>query len=340
MGWRQKIRKLGFTLLLWCGVALFWYPTLVDWKVRVESAVYIRKFEAMYDSEKSQQKSNITKRYITKKNIMQENATETPVTDENIHGQRLETLYRQCVAYNQRLYEQKQTGFCDPWSCVEVLDVPLLQEMTEEDFGYIRIDAMDVVLPLYVGASETHIKKGAAILGQTSLPVGGENTNAVIAAHRGYRGAAFFRDIENVKPGDTVEIHTFWGTLYYRATEIAVIGSHDSDRVKIFEGKDRITLLTCHPYRSHGKQRYVVYCDRVEGPVNAETVDENRADDTGKMAAGDERAGDPQAVDDLSQSDITRENLVRVIAGCILLVVCVQSSYAAGKKTGKHKKGR
>lgn len=336
----QRIRKLGFTFLLWCGVALFWYPTLVDWKVQMESAAYIRKFEAMYDSEKSQQKSDTTKRYITKKNITQENVDETWITDENIHRQNLETLHRQCVAYNQGLYEQKQTGFCDPWSCVEVPDIPLLQETTEAGFGYIRIEAMDVMLPLYVGASEAHMKKGAAVLGQTSLPVGGENTNAVIAAHRGYRGAAFFRDIEKVKPGDTVEIHSFWGTLYYRVTESTVIGSYDSDRVKICEGKDRITLLTCHPYRSHGKQRYVMYCDRVADPAKAETVGENRADNTGKMAAGDERAGDQQAVDDLSQNDITRENLVRVIAGCILLVVCVQSSYAAGKKTGKHKKGR
>ena len=56
---RQKIKKFGFTLLLWGGIALFWYPTVVDWKVQMESAVYIRKFEATYDAAKGRQKKDI-----------------------------------------------------------------------------------------------------------------------------------------------------------------------------------------------------------------------------------------------------------------------------------------
>ena len=45
-------------------------------------------------------------------------------------------------------------------------------------------------------------------MGGTSLPLGIKNSNCVIAAHRGYKGIPYFREIErlkttNVKPNET-----------------------------------------------------------------------------------------------------------------------------------------
>jgi sortase A len=57
---------------------------------------------------------------------------------------------------------------------------------------------MNVELPLYWGATSEHLAAGAAVLGQTSIPIGGVNTNSVIAGHRGYQGAPYFREIENL----------------------------------------------------------------------------------------------------------------------------------------------
>ena len=53
-----------------------------------------------------------------------------------------------------------------------------------------------------------------------------------------------------------------WETLTYHVENVEVIEPDDSEKVKIQEGKDMITLITCHPYRSGGKYRYVVYCVR------------------------------------------------------------------------------
>ena len=39
-------------------------------------------------------------------------------------------------------------------------------------------------------------------MGQTSLPLGKRDSNCVIAAHRGYQGIPYFRDIEELKIGD------------------------------------------------------------------------------------------------------------------------------------------
>ena len=44
--------------------------------------------------------------------------------------------------------------------------------------------------------------RGGALLGQTSMPLGGENTNTVIAAHRGYYGAEMLRNVQQIQIGD------------------------------------------------------------------------------------------------------------------------------------------
>ena len=41
-----------------------------------------------------------------------------------------------------------------------------------------------------------------------------------------------------------------------------IIAPNEVEKVLIQEGRDMITLITCHPYASGGKQRYVIYCER------------------------------------------------------------------------------
>lgn len=105
---------------------------------------------------------------------------------------------------------------------------------------------------------------GAAILSQTSIPIGGANTNAVIAGHRGYRGASYFRYITELEIGDQVIITNLWESLSYEVVEKKIIQPYEVEEILIQPGEDMITLLTCHPYASGGKQRYVIYCARVK----------------------------------------------------------------------------
>ena len=51
------------------------------------------------------------------------------------------------------------------------------------------VPRLNLDLPVYLGASTANMARGGALLGQTSMPLGGANTNTVIAAHRGYYGA-------------------------------------------------------------------------------------------------------------------------------------------------------
>jgi LPXTG-site transpeptidase (sortase) family protein len=86
----------------------------------------------------------------------------------------------------------------------------------------------------------------------------------VIAGHRGWRGADYFRHIDKLAVGDTVTLTNLWGTLTYTVADIQIIQPHEVERIKIQPNRDLLTLLTCHPYASGGRQRYVVYCERTE----------------------------------------------------------------------------
>ena len=62
---------------------------------------------------------------------------------------------------------------------------------------------------------------------------------------------------------DDVFLTNLWETLHYQVSDIQIIAPDDTDVIQIQPGKDLLTLLSCHPYASGGRQRYVVYCNRV-----------------------------------------------------------------------------
>lgn len=117
-------------------------------------------------------------------------------------------------------------------------------------------------MPLYLGATDENMVRGAAVLSGTSIPIGGANTNAVIAGHRGWGGAAYFRYITELSIGDEVVITNLWERLRYRVVGTKIIEPHEIENILIQSGRDMITLLTCHPYASGGTQRYIVFCKR------------------------------------------------------------------------------
>lgn len=167
-------------------------------------------------------------------------------------------------AYNRQIWEQRQSGLCDPWAYQQPSFTLGDYGLEDEVFGVISIPKLDIEMPIYLGASYAHMELGAAHLSQTSLPIGGENTNCVIAGHRGWGGGSYFRYITDLEPGDEIIITNLWETLRYTVAEAKIIRPNEVDEILIQEGKDLLTLLTCHPYASGGTYRYVVYCERQE----------------------------------------------------------------------------
>ena len=184
-------------------------------------------------------------------------------TTEPTEEQLYPDLWADMTAYNETIYAEGQSGL----SCAYDYQKPsfTLKDYGLEDevFGVITISAMDLNMPIFLGATEKHMADGAAHMSQTSLPIGGNNTNCVIAGHRGWNGAAHFRYVPDLAKGDIVTIRNLWETLTYVVVETKIIAPNDVDAIHIQEGRELLTLLTCHPYASGGKQRFLVICERV-----------------------------------------------------------------------------
>ena len=157
-------------------------------------------------------------------------------------------LFQAAQAYNEELYRNRQAGFTSISAYQE--PVLCLSDYGIQDgvFGTVCIPKLGVTLPIYLGASEENMAKGATHLSQTSLPIGGVNTNCVLAGHCGFYGADYFRYLSTLTKGDEVILTTLWGEDHYRVSGVAVIALDDIASVMIQPGRELLTLLTCHPY--------------------------------------------------------------------------------------------
>lgn len=114
--------------------------------------------------------------------------------------------------------------------------------------GYITISKIGVELPVYHGTSDGVLQVAAGHLEGSSLPVGGAGTHAVISAHRGLPSAKLFTNLDELEVGDTFTITVLDRTLTYEVDNISIILPTETDSLKVSEGKDYITLMTCTPY--------------------------------------------------------------------------------------------
>ncbi|OZG64506.1 sortase [Bifidobacterium hapali] len=134
--------------------------------------------------------------------------------------------------------------------------------------GTIRVPTVSIELPIYHGTSEEALASGAGHLYGTSLPVGGASTHAVITGHRGLVEALMFTRLDEVKTGDFMYVEVMGETIGYQVDRISVILPDDTSQLKIVQGEDRLTLMTCTPYGVN-THRLLVSGHRVKIPVPA-----------------------------------------------------------------------
>ena len=134
--------------------------------------------------------------------------------------------------------------------------------------GYIAIQKLGVELPVYHGISDEVLNVACGHLEGTSLPVGGESTHSVLSAHRGLPHARLFTDLDKMELGDTFQITILDRTFTYQVDQIKVVLPNEIDDIRIVDGEDHCTLLTCTPYgiNSH---RLLVRGTRIENAAPA-----------------------------------------------------------------------
>ena len=131
--------------------------------------------------------------------------------------------------------------------------------------GYITIAKIGVELPIYHGTSDSVLQIAAGHLEGSSLPVGGTSTHAVISAHRGLPSAKLFTNLDQLEVGDTFTITVLDRVLTYEVDKISIVLPTETDELKIAEGKDYVTLMTCTPYGIN-THRLLVRGRRIETP--------------------------------------------------------------------------
>ena len=173
----------------------------------------------------------------------------------------LEELRKVMEEYNKDLLVNGQE-ISDPFS-FQKLDFDMRSYGIENNIvAEIKIDRLNLKVPIYLGATEENLNKGLAHLSHTSLPLGEETSNVVVAGHRGLIRHKIFRHLDKLQQGDEIVITNFWEELRYKVIKYEIISPDEVSKVLIQEGKDMITLITCHPFRVN-TQRLVVYCERI-----------------------------------------------------------------------------
>ena len=114
--------------------------------------------------------------------------------------------------------------------------------------GYIEVPKIDCSLPIYHGTDEGALQIAIGHLEGSSLPVGGKSTHCVLSGHRGLPSARLFTDLDQMEEGDLFYLHVLGQILAYNVDQIKVVLPEDTDDIRITEGKDYVTLLTCTPY--------------------------------------------------------------------------------------------
>lgn len=159
-------------------------------------------------------------------------------------------MYSDAEAYNRSLKEGEQDltdGFSDVSRADEIYE-ELLNPQGDGVMCYLEIADINVFLPVYHGTGTEELERGAGHLYGSSLPVGGEGTHAVLAAHRGLASKALFTDLDQMEEGMVFHIYVLGEKLSYRVDRISTVTPEDTELLEIEEGKDYVTLVTCTPY--------------------------------------------------------------------------------------------
>lgn len=114
--------------------------------------------------------------------------------------------------------------------------------------GVLRINSIDVNLPIYHGTSSTVLSDGVGHMEGTGLPIGGEGNHAVLSAHRGLPGSRLFTDLDKVVVGDVFTLTVLNETLTYEIDKINIALPEETQYLLPVQGEDYCTLVTCTPY--------------------------------------------------------------------------------------------
>ena len=129
--------------------------------------------------------------------------------------------------------------------------------------GVLRINKIDVVLPIFNDTSKKSLSAGVGILEESDLISGEKNKMTVLAGHRGgQNGDQSFLDIDKLEKDDEIKITTKEQVFYYKVIGQEIIEPTDWNKFIREEDKTKLYLISCHPYPQN-YQRIIVEAELV-----------------------------------------------------------------------------
>ena len=237
MKWIKKnMTTILLLLILLVGVSLLLYPTVSDyWNSLHQSQAIAAYAEAVAE----------------------------------VNDERYEQMWDDAYDYNQQLRKKTNRWVMTDEEREEY--EALLNVSGNGILGYIEIPKIKVALPIYHGTDETILQIAVGHIEGSSLPVGGEGTHAVLSGHRGLPSAKLFTNLDELVVGDEFYIRVLDETLTYEVDQIRIVEPDDLSDLKIEEGKDLCTLVTCTPYGIN-THRLLVRGHRVETKASANSI--------------------------------------------------------------------
>lgn len=174
-------------------------------------------------------------------------------------------LKKKAIKYNDVLYQTQGMyilGMTDEYLSDESYNEMLKIEKSEV-MARINIPKINVKLPIYHGTSDEVLANGIGHLQTSSLPVGGENTRAILSGHRGMAEVDMFTRLDELGVGDLIFIEVLNEKLAYSVTDIQVILPEETETLDIVAGEDILTLVTCTPIYTN-THRLIVNAKRID----------------------------------------------------------------------------
>lgn len=164
------------------------------------------------------------------------------------HAEENQQMLEEAQAYNRELAEKTTSVITEAEYEKDEAYESLLNGSGKGLMGYIEIPCIDCTEPIYHYSSDDVLAKGVGHIHGSSLPAGGSSAHCVLTGHRGLPGQKFFTDLDQVKVGDKFYLHVLDQTLAYEVNDIRTVRPEEVENLRIEEGKDLVTLVTCTPY--------------------------------------------------------------------------------------------
>ncbi|KIR03183.1 Sortase A, LPXTG specific [Lachnospiraceae bacterium TWA4] len=165
---------------------------------------------------------------------------------KDLSAEQREKMYKEAVAYNKKLSKQQTHYNLTEDELVEYNNT--LDIIGTGIMGYIEIDKVGIKLPIYHGVDEAILQIAVGHIAGSALPVGGKSTHCVLSGHSGLPSARLFTDINKLVVGDKFVMTVLDHTLTYEVDQIRIVLPDELSDLRIEEGQDYCTLVTCTPY--------------------------------------------------------------------------------------------